>query len=268
MDDTNSWVAPLPFHSPRQRLPNNREQALSRFNSLCHTLRKKPEMRDHFVEFMQRIFDNDYAELAPSMNPGEECGYLPSFGVYHPCKPNQIRIVFDSSAQFHGVSLNDVLLTGQDLNNSLLGVLLRFRHEPIVITADIEQMFHSFVVREDHRNFLRFLWLKNNDMSESMEEYRMKVHVFGNSPSPAVAIYGLRHAALYGEAEFGTDARHFIERDFYVDDGLKSLSSIREAISLLKAIKDMLAISNLRLHKRRFMSSRMHLFRPYLQSHT
>lgn len=76
----------------------------------------------------------------------------------------------------------------------------------------------------------------------------MKVHIFGNSPSPAVAIYGLRRAALYGEAEFGTDARHFIERDFYVDDGLKSFSSISEAISLLKATKDMLAIFSLRLH--------------------
>ncbi len=263
MDDTNSWVAPLPFRSPRQRLPNNREQTLSRFNSLCRTLRKKSEMREHFVEFMERIFDNDHAEPAPPVKPGEECWYLPSFGVYHPHKPGQIRVVFDSSAQFHGVSLNDVLLTGPNLNNSLVGVLLRFRHEPIAITADIEQMFHSFIVREDNRNFLRFLWFKNNDMSESIVEYRMKIHVFGNSPSPAVAIYVLRCAALYGEAEFGADVRHFIERDFYVDDGLKSLPSINEAISLLKATKDILAISNLRLHKiASNCSAVMHAFSP------
>ncbi|XP_016336888.1 uncharacterized protein LOC107684994 [Sinocyclocheilus anshuiensis] len=220
-------------------------------------------MRENFVEFMQRIFDNNHAEPAPPVNPGEECWYLPSFGVYHPRKPGQIRVVFDSSAQFHGVSLNDVLLTGPDLNNSLVGVLLRFRHEPIAITADIEQMFHSFIVREDHRNFLCFLWFKNNDMSESMVEYRMKVHVFGNSPSPAVAIYGLRRAALFNEAEFGADVRHFIERDFYVDDRLKSLPSINEAISLLKATKDMLAISNLRLHKiASNCSAVMHAFSP------
>lgn len=77
----------------------------------------------------------------------------------------------------------------------------------------------------------------------------MKVHVFGNSPSPAVAIYGLRHAAQHGASEYGADAEHFVERDFYVDDGLKSLPSAAEAIDLLQRTQEMLAVSNLRLHK-------------------
>ena len=83
-------------------------------------------MKEHFVTFMQRIFDQDHAELAPPLTNREECWYLPTFGVYHPHKPGQIRVVFDSSAKHLGVSLNDVLLTGPDLNNSLLGVLMRF----------------------------------------------------------------------------------------------------------------------------------------------
>ncbi|XP_062393459.1 uncharacterized protein LOC134080863 [Sardina pilchardus] len=249
MDDMNSWVAPLPFRSPRSRLPNNKEQALSRLTSLCRMLSKKPKMKEHFVAFMEKIFNHHHAELAPPLQEREECWYLPTFGVYHPRKPDQIRVVFDSSARQHGVSLNDVLLTGPDLNNSLLGVLIRFRREPVAITADIEQMFHSFVVREDHRNFLRFLWFRDNDTSKDIVEYRMRVHVFGNSPSPAVAMYGLRRAALHGEAEFGANAKRFVQRDFYVDDGLKSLPSVAEAIDLLKATQDMLAISNLRLHK-------------------
>lgn len=68
-------------------------------------------------------------------------------------------------------------------------------------------------------------------------------------PSPSVAIYGLRRAALHGEDEFGEEAMKFICRDFYDDDGLKSLPSAAAAISLLKGAQDMLAISNLRLHK-------------------
>ncbi|KAJ8364811.1 hypothetical protein SKAU_G00136420 [Synaphobranchus kaupii] len=92
------------------------------------------------------------------------------------------------------VSLNDVLLTGPDLNNSLLGVLLRFRKEKVAIMADIQQMFHCFLVHEEHRNYLRFLWHKDNDIDKEVIEYRMRVHVFGNGPSPAAATYSLRRA--------------------------------------------------------------------------
>ena len=101
-------------------------------------------MRNHFVDFMQKVFDNGQAEPAPPLKQGEECWYLPIFGVYHPRKPGKIRVVFDSSAQYEGVSLNDVLLSGPDLNNKLLGVLLRFRREQVALTVDIEQMFYCF----------------------------------------------------------------------------------------------------------------------------
>ncbi len=101
--------------------------------------------------------------------------------MYHPKKPNQIRVVFDSSAQHNGVSLNDVLLTGPDLNNTLVGVLIRFRKEAIAFTADIEQMFYCFLVREEDRNFLRFLWFQDNDLSKDIVDYHMRVQVFGSS---------------------------------------------------------------------------------------
>lgn len=90
---------------------------------------------------------------------------------------------------------------------------MRFRCEQVAITADFEQMFHSFIVREDHRTFLRFLWFKDNDTTKEAVEYRMNVHMFGNRPSPVVASYGLQRAALHGEAEFGEDAKQLIHRD-------------------------------------------------------
>ncbi|XP_073459912.1 uncharacterized protein [Aquarana catesbeiana] len=241
----NSWVAPLPFKAQRPRLANNREQALKRFSSLRSNFQRKTEMKGHFFSFMSKMFEDDHAEIAPPLKDNEECWYLPIFGVYHPKKPGKIRVVFDSSSRHQGVSLNDVLLKGPDLNNTLLGVLIRFRKEAVAIVADIQQMFHSFQVKEEHRNFLRFLWFKDNDPTKNITEYRMKVHVFGNSPSPAVAIYGLKLSAQEGEK----DVTQFIERDFYVDDGLKSLSSPEAAISLLKRTQSTLASSNLRLHK-------------------
>lgn len=248
-DDDNSWVAPLPFKEPRQPMPNNRELALSRFASLKRSMQRKPHMQLQYVEFMEAVFSNGHAEVAPDLEPGEECWFLPTFGVYHPQKPNKIRVVFDSSAQYSGVSLNNVLLTGPDLNNSLIGVLLRFRKEPVAVMADIQQMFHGFMVREDHRNYLRFLWHKDNDVNKEVIDYRMKVQVFGNSPSPAIAVYGLRKAIQAGAKEHGTDTVKFVERHFYVDDGLISLPSPTEAIDLLQRTQASLAESNLRLHK-------------------
>ncbi|RXN31543.1 hypothetical protein ROHU_004747 [Labeo rohita] len=248
-DEQKNWVAPLPFRSPRPLLPNNREQALSRLNSLRRTLSRNLEMKKQFSAFMEKLFQNHHAERAPPIYEDEECWYLPIFGVYHPQKPGEIRVVFDSSAQYQGISLNNVLLSGPDLNNSLLGVLLRFRKDRIAIMADIQQMFYGFLVKEDHRNYLRFLWYCDGNLSKEVVDYRMRVHVFGNSPSPSVAIYGLWLAAKRGEQEYGTDTSHFVNRHFYVDDGLVSFPTEAEAIDLLKRTEESLSKSNIKLHK-------------------
>ncbi|KAK3531017.1 hypothetical protein QTP70_007861 [Hemibagrus guttatus] len=83
-DETNFWVAPLPFKSPRPLLPSNRDQALSRLISLKCTLDNRLEMRDNYLEFMGKILQNRHAELAPPLKENEESWYLPTFGVYHP----------------------------------------------------------------------------------------------------------------------------------------------------------------------------------------
>ena len=57
--------------------------------------------------------------------------YLPDHAVFHPRKPDKLRIVFDCAAKFRGTSLNDQLMHGLDLTNNLFGVLNRFRQEVI-----------------------------------------------------------------------------------------------------------------------------------------
>lgn len=74
-------------------------------------------------------------------------------------------------------------MTGPDLTNSLIGVLLKFREDKVAITADIEQMFLNFYVHEEDRNFLRFLWFKDNNIDNELVKFRMCVHVFDNSSS-------------------------------------------------------------------------------------
>lgn len=55
--------------------------------------------------------------------------------------------------------------------------------------------------------------------------------------------------ASEAEGTYGSDARCFIERDFYVDGALKSFPSEADAIDILQRAHEMLALSNLCLHK-------------------
>lgn len=248
-NEEGNWIAPLPFKTPRPQLPNNRSMALKRAHILKASLEKDPVKKEHFVSFMERIMENGHAEVAPPLEQSAECWYLPLFGVYHPKKKDQIRVVFDSSAKYNDISLNNVLMSGPDLANSLVGVLLRFRSEPVAIMADIQQMFYGFYVTEKHRNYLRFFWFRDNDPNKELVEYRMCVHVFGNCPSPAVATYGLRKC-VQDIANSGVDVKVFVENNFYVDDGLASFPTASEAVDVLKRTQHVLASQgNLRLHK-------------------
>ena len=209
--------------------------------------------QSHFLEFMENMLVKNHAELAPPVQEGQEIWYLPIFGVYHPQKPSKIRVVFDSSAKFKNVCLNDVLLKGPDLSNNLIGVLIKFRKEKFAAMADVEQMFFNFEVDKGHRDLLRFLWFKDNNPSAPIVEYRMRVHVFGNSPSPAIATYGLRKAVCpqsHGADTDCDDVCHFVNNNFYVDDALVSKQKEQDLVDLLTRTQCRLQTGGkIRLHK-------------------
>ena len=139
-------------------LPNNGNVALRRFS---HLRRRFKSDENYFRDY--KTFMDELTELmATRRNPAEELNgvpawYVPHHGVYHPKKPDKIRVVFDCSAYCQGTSLNDHILQGPDLTNGLIGVLVRFRQERIALMCDVEKMFHQFRVDEKDRNYIRFL---------------------------------------------------------------------------------------------------------------
>lgn len=140
--------------------------AEQRLKRLKGKLDKNETYRSQYVNFMTDIIQKGFAEKVQKDEMtcfNGHSWYIPHHGVFNPQKPNKLRVVFDCSAKYEGQSLNDYLLQGPDLTNTLVGVLCRFRKEPIAIVCDIEQMFHQFRVNYEHRNYLRFLWWENGD---------------------------------------------------------------------------------------------------------
>jgi len=243
------YEMPLPFRNGEPSLPNNRQAALHRVLSLKKQFDKKPQYFQHYTAFMKEILERGDAEKIPDSEmdvPNQ--WYIPHHGVYHPKKPGKVRVVFDCSARHQGVCINDHLLQGPDLINSLVGVLCRFREGPIAFTCDIEKMFHQFRVEKGHQDYLRFLWWEDGDLSKPPSDYRMKVHLFGASSSPGCANFALKQLAK-DHRYIGEKAAEFLKEDFYVDDGLKGESSVEAAVDLLEKARLICAKGNLRLHK-------------------
>ncbi|KAK6191275.1 hypothetical protein SNE40_003006 [Patella caerulea] len=106
-------------------------------------------------------------------------------------------------------------------------------------------MFFQFKVTPIDRDYLRFLWWKDDKITD----YRMSAHLFGAASSPGCANYGLKRAANDFEEEFGSCVADFVRNNFYVDDGLLSVDTEREAIEIVDKSKKLLAKCGLCLHK-------------------
>lgn len=87
--------------------------------------------------------------------------------------------------------------------------------------------------------------------------YRMKVHLFGAASSPGCANYGLKHIAAQGRGHYNEASIRFIKRNFYVDDGLTSVSTEEEAIQLVSEARQLCSTGKLRIHK--FISNRQNV---------
>ena len=201
---------------------------------------------------INELLENGYAEQVPRDEHQAPIGsvwYLPHHPVYNVNKPEKIRVVFDCAATYKGVSLNDRVLQGPDLTNKLVGVLLRFREERIAIMADIEAMFHQVGVTKSHRDVLRFLWWPQGNVDASSQTYRMKVHLFGGVWSPSCCSFALRRTAADNKSNFHEDVKNAVERNFYVDDCLKSVEDEQKAIWMVAQLSQLLMLDGFKLTK-------------------
>ncbi|KAK0133288.1 hypothetical protein N1851_031202 [Merluccius polli] len=120
--------------------------------------------------------------------------YILHHGVYHP-KKHKIHVVFDCGTSYQRATLNEQLLQGADLTSTLIGVITRFRQEPVATMADVEAMFHQVKVPPEDADLLRFLCWPDGDINKDLVEYRMVVHLFGATSSPSCGSYALRRCA-------------------------------------------------------------------------
>ena len=212
---------------------DSKTNAIDRLRKATSRMKREPPRREGVWNTIQRFIERGQAvEITnESVPPNTPVFYLPIHIVTKPNKPGKFRVCSDGAAKVSGICLNDLLLSGPDLNNRIVGVILRFRRHEIALSADIEGFYHHVYVDDRDNAVFRFMWWKDKEMTQ-MVPMEMKVHVFGATSSPAVATYVLRHHADKIKNEVSPMTVKAIKTDFYVDDLLSSLASREEAQQL------------------------------------
>ena len=200
------------------KLPNNYFSSLVQLKSLEKRLAKDEDLRERYTSTIKEDLKKGYVIEVPDAhkveNRSDKEWYLPHHPVLNPNKPGKVRRVLNGAVKFHGASLNKYLLTGPDLLQNLIYVLLRFRQNPYAVSADIEGMFLQVGVLPSDQPSLRFLW--REDPTTDVVVYQYTRHIFGAKESPTCANFALQRTAR-DNAKFYPEAAKAVLEKFYMD---------------------------------------------------
>ncbi|GFR21522.1 pro-Pol polyprotein [Trichonephila clavata] len=154
-------------------------------------------------------------------------------------------MVFDGSAKTSsGVSLNDKLIVGPQLQADLTTLLLHFRVHKIAIIADIEKIYRQITLHGS--DFQRVVW--RNSPFEPIQDFRLIRIAYGIASVLYLAIKCLQQLALNESTNFPPASKATL-KDFNIDDLMSGAISLSEVLELQNQLTQMLSSAGLVLRK-------------------
>ncbi|XP_065082970.1 uncharacterized protein LOC135705275 [Ochlerotatus camptorhynchus] len=245
------YVVRLPFDDTKSELGESATAAIRRFYAMERKFSIDPQLKQLYTQFMTDYLALGHMEkISPAEVPvpANKCFYLPHHAVWkEDSSTTKLRVVFDASSRSaSGVSLNDRLLVGPNVNEPLFNVYCRWRTYRYAFTADAEKMYRQLWTSAVDTDYLRIVW--RSDPDEPLEHYRLLTVTYGTACAAYQAMAALRKVAEDNKEEFPLAAER-IPKNFYVDDLLSGANTIEEAIHLRNEIRDVLAIAGFNLRK-------------------
>ena len=100
-------------------------------------------------------------------------------------------------------------------------------------------MFYQGLVPANNKDFLRLLWWPDGDLSAELEEYRMRVHLFGAVSSPSCSNYAVHTTGNEAERDYGSEVAEVFRRNLNVtvDDCFQSVGTEGKAIDQIACLR-------------------------------
>ena len=243
----------LPWKENVPDLPDNYDMALRRLCNIERRLLKNPEIAAAYSENITQYLEKGYIrKIDPTEEKLARRWYLPHFPVVRLDRATtKTRIVFDASAKFGKISLNDVIYQGPKLQRDLNDVLLRFRRHPVALICDIAEMYLRIEVAPKDRSCQRFLW-RSLDQQRKPEEYEFNRVVFGINSSPFQAQFVSQTHAEKHKDELPL-AAEAVSKSTYMDDSMDSVLDDSQDIELYKQLDELWSKAG--MHARKWLSN-------------
>ncbi|XP_018360400.1 PREDICTED: uncharacterized protein LOC108759454 [Trachymyrmex cornetzi] len=218
-DRDGRFIVNIPFKESPTCLGESRPLAEKRLIALERRFKARPELREDYCAFLK-----EYEQLG-HMNEVNEGSAEFSYYLPHHCVmkmescTTKTRVVFDASAPTtNGRSLNSIQMIGPVIQSDLFSILIRFRKNVYIISADIAKMYRQVLIAEEQRPLQRIVWREHpNDPIK----FRVKHGKSGDSQS----------------------------NDFYVDDMLTGSDTSEGATNIAKQTSQTLARGCFKLRK-------------------
>ena len=210
-----------------QNLPSNYGYALKRFNSMKTSAARNPKIKLTLLNTFRELIDEGWIVPVPTDEhaSNKPLWYLPYFVT----RQEKARVVYDGSATVSGASLNDAVLSGANLLNDLVEVLIRFRLGKYACMADLSKCFFQVAMPVEQRDLFRIIWCKNSDFERGEPQmFQFTRHVWGMNSSPYVILCAIKQLILENPTQAGEKTLAAIDENRYMDDVLFSWDSLSE----------------------------------------
>jgi len=240
--DRPHWDARYPWIHDPVFLPYNQSGVESTFLRTEKQLGKVPEWKKVYTAQVHEMVRREAAVKLTKEVLDKWTG--PVWYVSHLVAPNPhsvttpVRLVWNSSQKFKGLSMNDLLLKGPDVLNSIRAVLLRFRKGVFGVLGDIRKMYNSVWLEEREMHLHRFLW--RDAPEEEIGEYAITRVNIGDRPAGCIAQLAMRETAGLAAFAHLKEERRVLEEDCYVDDILTSQDDRKKLAEIVKGIEEIL----------------------------
>ncbi|XP_062556795.1 uncharacterized protein LOC134221621 [Armigeres subalbatus] len=246
--ENGRFLIRLPFRSTVAQLGSSRNLAERRFLQMERRFDSQPELKEQYVSFINEYLSLGHCRKINIEENNDSDYFLPHHAILKPTSSTtKIRVVFDASARSDtNLSLNDVLVAGPVLQDSLMAIVLRFRRYKYVFTADIVKMFRQIKVDEADSVYQKILWRENPQ--EPLQTLELTTITYGTSCAPFCATACLKQLAQDERAAF-PNASQIVEQDFYMDDVLSGADDLQMALEGQDQLIAMLHRGGFHLHK-------------------